>query len=396
MGPGQFEVSTRPETRSCKPGEALIEVAAVGVCATDVELFEGTMGYYEAGLASWPLVPGHEWSGRIAALGRDCPSDLAVGQRVVGEHATGCQALEAPVAADAKPKVALARIGCARCTQRGGFLRCPQRAETGFFRRSGALQTFMRFPAAQLHMLPDSVPWDLAALAEPLATALKAVRLAGLSAAPRPGQPALRAVVVGDGPVALLVLQALRWRQCQVACVVGANASRLRRASELGADSVWDISQRGTDELATSLEKTGELPSVVIEAAGTPSAVALSIKLAAPGGHVVLLGLSGNGVSGIRADDIVLKQLVVRGSLASEPEDWQVAAEMLSRGAVQSVVTHKLEGLDRYGEAIRLVKDPPCGMLKLQLLLGVDDDRDLEVATVADEGPNSKAARISE
>merc|ERR1712228_417903 len=82
----------------------------------------------------------------------------------------------------------------------------------------------------------------------------------------------------------------------------------------------------------------------------------------------VLLGLSGNKPSQVRADDIVLKQLDVRGSLSSEPEDWQAVTEMLSCGAVQSIVTHTVHGLDRYEEAIAKVRSPPDGMLKLQLL----------------------------
>jgi len=179
-------------------------------------------------------------------------------------------------------------------------------------------------------------------------------------------------------------------------CVVGATASRLARASKLGAERVWDITERGTDGLVALLEETGGPPSVVIEAAGTPSAVALSIKLVASGGRVVLLGLSGNRVSELRADDIVLRQLTVQGSLSSEPEDWEAAAEMLAGGAVQSIVTHRLRGLSEYGEAIRLVKSPPQGMLKLQLLLGEDGNLQAADDAAVDQSPHGKRARIDQ
>lgn len=99
----------------------------------------------------------------------------------------------------------------------------------------------------------------------------------------------------------------------------------------------------------------------------------MSLRVVAPGGRVVLLGLSGNKLSEVRADDIVLRQLHVRGSLSSEPEDWKAAVEMLSGGAVQSIVTHKLCGLDKYREAISLVQEPPDGMLKLQLVLAAEE-----------------------
>jgi len=377
-GPGEAEVRRQPQPPPCTRGEALIRVAAVGVCATDVELFEGTMGYYEAGLAKWPLIPGHKWAGEIIALGPGCPAHLSIGQKVVGEHATGCQSLlasEEPSAATSSKLGKLAdsfsRSGCAACSARGGFLRCPGRAETGFFRRDGAFQTQMRFPASQLHVLPDSVPWELAALAEPLAVALKAVRVAGLdelgaSASPEVGP---RVVVVGDGTMGQLLVQVLRMRRSRIACVVGTSPSRLARAAELGAETVWNIKERGTAGLVASLEAAGELPAVVIEAAGHPSAVSLSLSLVSPGGRVLLLGISGNRFSEVRADDIVLKQLVVRGSLSSEPEDWSAAADVLSAGALQSVVTHTFRGLQSFREALQLVKAPPEGLLKVLLFL---------------------------
>eukprot|EP00439_Symbiodinium_sp_Y106_P080724 s124_g19.t1 len=167
VGPKSADLVREP-VRACRPHEALVRIAAVGVCATDVELYDGTMGYYASGLAKMPLVPGHEWAGEIVALGDSAPSHLAVGQHVIGEHCTGC-----PLASPAR-RLTVCRI----CSRSGGFLRCPKRKETGFFGRDGAFQTEMHFPAHQLHVLPPTVPWQLAVLAEPLCTVHKAVRLA--------------------------------------------------------------------------------------------------------------------------------------------------------------------------------------------------------------------------
>jgi len=374
LAPSKAEVQER-QVRKCGNGEVVIRIAAVGVCATDVELFDGTMGYYDAGLASWPHVPGHEWAGEIVALGPGVPPHLAIGQRVIGEHATGCEDLTS-LGAEPAWNSARSTSGfmskafrngrCQACAAQGGFLGCPRRAETGFFGRAGAFQTHMLFPAKQLHVLPSATPWDLAVLAEPLSTANKAIRLAGIDAS-SVGANQVRVVVVGDGPVGLLIVQALRWHGARVACVVGATASRLQSAVCFGAESVWDIKERGESGLAEALEEDGELPRTVIEAAGLPAAVPLSLKCVAPGGRVVLLGLSGNQLSQVCADDIVLRQLTVRGSLSSEPEDWACTAKMISSGALQSIVTHKLQGLNAYEEAISKVKNPPAGMLKLAL-----------------------------
>jgi len=369
VGPGKAEVRDQPEPPPCAPGEALIRIASVGVCATDVELFEGTMGYFQSGLATWPMIPGHEWSGAIAALGDDCPAHLSVGQHVVGEHATGCEGLlDAPSqpSNEGPSKRRFAATSCPICSVRGGFLRCPRRAETGFFRRDGAFQTLLRFPAAQLHVLPEGVPWELATLAEPLSTAVKAVRLAALHELPQ----GVRVVVIGDGTIGMLVLQTLIFQRVTDVTVVGTSPSRLARATSLGARAVFNVAENANeDALSAFLSQDGRLPEVVIEAAGHPSALPLALRAVDAGGRVVMLGLSGREPSSIFGDDVVLKQLSIRGSLSSEPEDWSMVAKMLSDDAVKTVVTHRLQGLENYCKAVELVKAPPEGLLKVQLFL---------------------------
>jgi len=342
LGARHAEVQQKP-VLPLRSEDVLVKVAAVGVCATDVELFDGTMGYFAVGLATWPLVPGHEWAGEIVALGEDAPSHLKVGQRVVGEHASKCRS---------GVKV---EASCGFCSVKpGGFLRCPKRRETGFLKREGAFQKKMQFPAEQLHVLPDTVPWHQAVLAEPLSTAHKAVRLAL-------GKPATRVVVIGDGPIGLLVVQILRWRGMHVAGLLGTNPTRLATARECGAQEVCNVDN---ESLSDFLKKIGE-PEVVIEAAGHPKAVQTALECISPGGRVVLMGLSGNKLSQICADDIVLKQITIVGSLASEPEDWAAVTKMLASGAVRNIVTHSLPGLRCYGEAIEKVRKPPESMIKL-------------------------------
>ncbi|CAK9067157.1 unnamed protein product [Durusdinium trenchii] len=339
-GPKVVELR-RCRAAPCGDGEALVAIKAVGVCATDVELFDGTMGYYHSGLSRFPLVPGHEWAGEVLELGPRVPEHLRVGQRVVGEHCTGCEPIEEEISAR-----------CRICCRPGGLLRCPRRKETGFFGREGAFQTVLRFPARQLHVLPPETPWDLAVLAEPLATACKAVRLADLAKVDNS-----RVVVVGDGAVGLLLLQLLLTSSAQRlrVALLGAQAARLQRAQALGAELAWDVAVPGVQ---TALTEEGELPSLVFEAAGTPSAVKLAVSVCAPGGTVVLLGLSGNLPVELCTDKVVLRQLTLRGSLSSEPEDWLRVREILSLGCLTSVVTHVFEGLQAYETAIEHVRRP--------------------------------------
>ncbi|CAE7216822.1 Ssuh2, partial [Symbiodinium sp. CCMP2456] len=209
---------------------------------------------------------------------------------------------------------------------------------------------------------PSNVPWQLAVLAEPLCTVHKAVRLAKLPA----DAAGCRVVVVGDGAVGLLLLQVLRAKGAWVA-VVGGTSSRRRRAAALGADMVLNASD-GPVSLAESLaskDPGAELPSLAFEAAGHPAAVSSAVRLVAPGGRVILLGLSGNQLAEICTDEVVLRQLTIQGSLSSDPEDWPAVQELLSRGQLESVVTHVMQGLENYTEAIEKVRCPPEGMIKV-------------------------------
>lgn len=367
-GPSKVELQIRAPY-ICERDEALVKIMAVGVCATDVEIFEGTLGYFASGIAHWPMVPGHEWAGEIVALGSSAPPHLSVGNRVVGEHGLGCAWESSPDSdAPSKPgflKRAFARGSCAVCCDStSGFLRCPQRVETGVARRDGAFQTFMLYPAAQLLVLPDTVPWDMAALAEPLATVFKGVRRLGL----RERGASTLCAVVGDGPIGLLALQVLRQVGARVVVVAGASRTRLARAEAFGAELTWDVSAQSALGLREELKRRGALPGAVLEVAGHPSAVPLACDIVQPGGRVVLLGLSGGKVSEMIPDDIVLKEVELHGSLSSEPEDWQSAVEMISHGGLENIVTHTLIGLERYEEALGMVRSPPDGMLKLQLL----------------------------
>lgn len=112
----------------------------------------------------------------------------------------------------------------------------------------------------------------------------------------------------------------------------------------------------------------------------------MAVSAVGPGGNVVLLGLSGGELTEIRGDDIVLKQLSVRGSIASEPEDWAAVAEFMRSGKLQSVVTHKFHGLEQFEDAVEHVRSPPEGMIKLQLFIGHDSGkaRATEHATVTE------------
>jgi GT2 family glycosyltransferase len=88
-GPGEAGLTQRP-LPEVKPNDVLVRVAYVGVCATDLEVLEGRLGYYRTGRARYPIVPGHEYSGVVVKKGANVDDRIEVGDRVVGACILGC------------------------------------------------------------------------------------------------------------------------------------------------------------------------------------------------------------------------------------------------------------------------------------------------------------------
>lgn len=309
-------------------GEVTIRVLATGICGTDVEIFDGTMPYFTAGMARYPVVPGHEWVGEVIACG-DGVERFSRGDRVVGECSVGCMC-------------------CSVCLS-GNYHRCANRTETGILNRPGAFAQVIRFPALFLHRISRAVPIEAAALIEPSAVAFNGVRVAAVS-------PRDDVAVLGDGPIGLLLLQMARAFGARRVVVVGGTAHRLALAERLGAGAAIDIA--GGRVVERVIEACGgERPAVVIEATGNPAAVNLAIEAVAPGGRLVLQGLfAGRKADGVDLDRIVTSDIQLRGALGS-PGVWGDVIGLVESGRVDpaALVSERLKLAD-FEKGIGLVK----------------------------------------
>src|SRR4051812_42731688 len=199
-GGERLELVERPDPAPGE-GELLIAPTAVGICGTDVEIFEGSLAYFRMGIARYPIVPGHEWTGEVVEVGKGV-NGFAPGDRVVGEVAIGCGV-------------------CVRC-RAGRMHLCDRRTETGIVHMDGAMASLLRFPAAYAHR----VDFDGAALVEPTSVALHAVRRGDVG-----GKNVL---VVGAGPIGLLVAQCARGEGASSVFIADRREDRLTLAAALG------------------------------------------------------------------------------------------------------------------------------------------------------------------
>jgi threonine dehydrogenase-like Zn-dependent dehydrogenase len=277
-GPGEGGVQEVPVPVPA-PGEALIEVERVGVCGTDVELFTGEMAYLHDGQAHFPMRPGHEWCGRVRAVG-DGVAPTWIGRRVMGDTMLGEGA-------------------CRRC-RRGAQHVCEDRGEVGVRGgRDGALAEQLAVPVSSLHELPDAVDPVLGALVEPAGSSLRAARATGAGRGDR-------ALVIGPGTIGLLVAMFLRAGGVEVH-LLGIDEASLEFARDLGFEHVWREAEVPDLEL-----------DAVVDASTAAHVPARALDLVEPAGRVVYIGLAG-APSRLDTRRLVLKDVTAVGILSASP-----------------------------------------------------------------------------
>lgn len=287
------------------PGELLIAPQAVGICATDREICDGSMAYYRLGMAQYPIVPGHEWAGEVAAVGPGVEG-FAVADRVVGECSVGDGV-------------------CERC-RAGRYHLCRGRTETGVMNRDGGMAEWLLFPARSAFKVPSGLPAAAAALVEPAAVGLNAAYAAGAGTGER-------VLVVGAGTIGLLAMQAARALGAARVVVADPVAQRLERAEALGADAVVHVSD-GLDP-AGEPELGDDAIDCVVEASGHPEGVALALAGVKPAGRVGVVSLYGRPQVDVDLDLVVTKDIHLQGALGS-PGRWPATLDLLASGEMRA------------------------------------------------------------
>jgi 2-desacetyl-2-hydroxyethyl bacteriochlorophyllide A dehydrogenase len=306
-GPGRYAVEDVPEPAP-GPGEVLVEVVATGICGSDLELVDGRR---PAAYVRYPVVPGHEWAGRVVRAGPGEPAGLAPGDPVVAEGLRSCGV-------------------CARCAEGRTNLCMAAYAETGFTHQ-GALADRLVVPARLVHRLPARRPLEPAALLEPAACVANGLLEAGV---PRPGS---RVAVVGDGPLGLLAVLLLRTVSPAELLLVGARPARGgRHGRDAGATRVVDAADQA------ALAELGGRFDAVVEATNAPEGAASALRLLRRGGSAILLGISGAQRPTIDPDTLTLNQLRVHGVFAASRAAWRWVVELYGSGILDPapLVTH--------------------------------------------------------
>lgn len=274
-----------------KPGEVLVRVSHIGICGTDLEIVEGSLGYYRTGMASYPIVPGHESSGTIVALGPRV-TEFNEGDRVVVECIQGCGE-------------------CDEC-RRDEAIRCKERREVGVIGQDGACATYMVTRARYVHRVPPGLSLAEAALAEPMAVVMKGLRRLG--SLPEGDRPR-RCAVAGAGTIGHLAARILAQRGHSV--------------------TVFDRQSERLDALRDAVQTSQEMTEIgqhewLIEATGSQEVLSQLLQRASTGATLLLLGLPYSSQT-FNFEDIVAFDRSVVGSVGSSAADFEAALAALAK-----------------------------------------------------------------
>ena len=280
-------------------GEVLLAVGAVSVCGSDVHQAHNTHSWK----VNVPVVLGHEFGGTVARVGRGVRG-FREGDRVVSETA-------AEICGE-----------CLMC-RTGRYNLCPTRKGFGYG-LDGAMARYVRVPARCLHHIPDSLPFDVACLAEPHSVAYQSMCV---NASIHPGDAV---VVLGPGPIGLLCarMAALSGADPLIVAGVTADAARLEAARTLGATRTVDVKKEDLKEVVYSLAREGA--DVVCDATGASRPIEIAMQLARPDGHIVKVGWSPDPI-GIDLNPLVQRNLRLQGSFSHNYPVWERVIHLLDR-----------------------------------------------------------------
>jgi L-iditol 2-dehydrogenase len=298
------------------PGEVLVRVRASGICGSDVRAYLGVHPE-----VVYPIIPGHEFSGEVAALGEDVEG-FEIGDGVIAEPLFPCGQCPACMAGD--------------------YNLCGELAMTGF-QVPGSFAEYAIAKAALLYPKDQSLSFDEAAMIEPLAVAVHAVKRARISIGDT-------VVILGAGSIGLLTMQVARRAG---ATVIAADVleDKLHLAAGLGADYVVNADTSNPCELVMAMtDERGA--DVVMECAGTLQTMAQTVDLARKGGTIVMVGWTGNGSDCISLTKITMNEINLLGS-ATYRRDFPTAIGLaVSRDVdLGSMISHEFE-LTEVGEAL--------------------------------------------
>ncbi len=326
--PGRFTASETPAPTRPQPGNALVKVRSVGICGTDLHAYRGRQPFF-----TYPRILGHELGVEIVEAEENARG-IRVGDRAAVEPYLDCGE-------------------CAAC--RMGKPNCCERLCVMGVHVDGGMRELIEVPIRKLHR-SDALSCDQLALVETLCIG----RHAAARGRPAEGEWTL---VVGAGPIGLSVMTAAKLEGARL-IAADLNADRLRFCREaLGVEHTICAAEEDLPQRLLEIAD-GALPSLVMDATGSPASMEASFAYASSGGRLVLVGLAQARVS-FDDPEFHRKELTLMSSRNAAPSDFAAVIQQMERGLIDAGAwINRRASADEMIEAFDDWTDPSSGAVK--------------------------------
>lgn len=281
------------------PDQVLIKIKKIGVCGSDIHVYHGTHPY-----TSYPVTQGHEVSGEIAALG-EYVRDLEVGQKVTIEP----------------------QVFCGRCYPclHGKYNLCESLKVMGF-QTTGTASEYFAVDSSKVTLLPDELTFSEGAMIEPLAVTVHAAKRF-------PDLKGAKAVVLGCGPIGILLIQSLKALGAAEVLATDISDTRLQLAKSLGAD--YAVNTMKKDYKEALLAAFGpDKADVAYECAGSDITMDQAIQNARKGSTIILVAVFGK-TAHVDLAKLNDSELDLNTSMMYRHEDYVDAIRFVKEGKIQ-------------------------------------------------------------
>ncbi|MGD9181318.1 MAG: alcohol dehydrogenase catalytic domain-containing protein [Desulfobacterales bacterium] len=306
----------------CAEGEALIRVHSAGICGTDMAIYTGKHPRAKA-----PLIMGHEFAGEIAAIhASEANSDLTVGDRVT----------------------VYPLLACGQCWAcKNGFGHVCRDLKLIGIDRDGAFAEYVNVPLDLILKYPDDVTYDQGALIEPLAVGVHALEMAGK-------EDWRTAVVIGCGPIGLLVALCLQQTAIEALVVSDINIHRLKRAQKLGFETFNSAEGKLVDWVNERTKQEGA--DIVFECAGSDAAALQMCDLLRPRGKVIMVSIH-KEPHHVNLREVSFKEITMIGTRVYTRTSFQKALHMIKDLPLDELISHKLD-INNAASGFELMQKP--------------------------------------
>ncbi|MFZ5945711.1 MAG: zinc-dependent alcohol dehydrogenase [Bacillota bacterium] len=317
--PKQLEL-VNTEKPAIAADEVLIKVAYGGICGSDIHIYHGNNERVK-----YPLIACHEFSGEIVEIGKECSSQWEIGDKVVVNPLISCGV-------------------CDPCV-RGNVHVCKKLGLIGID-IDGAFAEYVKAKPYQLIKVPEGIPLDTAALAEPLAVGIHAVTTSGLKIGDK-------VVILGGGPIGLMVAFAAKAAGAGLVVISEVSQFRLEMAKEMG----FEVINAADDVKQKVLELTdGVGADIVFEAAAAPATSAQMTGLLRISGTAVMVGVH-RDLAGVNLREVNLRELKIIGARVYTQNNFVTAVKLLPElKELSKVITHRLS-FEEHAKAFAAMMD---------------------------------------